>query len=1060
VSAAPAEVATLVERFDRNIADYKAPAYNETQARREFIDPFFKALGWDIDNERGYAEAYKDVIHEDAIKVGGATKAPDYCFRIGGARKFFLEAKKPAVPLKDHAESAFQLRRYAWSARLPLSILTDFEELAVYDCRVRPHKNDKSATARTLYFTYDAYLDRWDDLASVFSRDAVLKGSFDRYAESGRRKRGTAEVDVEFLKAIEGWRDALAKNFALRNPRLADRELNFAVQRTIDRVIFLRMCEDRGIEQYGALQALCAGPKIYARLARLFRQADDRYNSSLFYFTPETGREPPDELTLALELDDKPLREILRGLYYPESPYEFSVLPPEILGQVYEQFLGKVIRLTTGHRAKVEKKPEVRKAGGVYYTPTYIVDYIVKHTVGRLLEGKTPPQVGPDPKPSPKRKRGAKPSRARQEAEGDTSKRRPVRGNTRPLRILDPACGSGSFLLGAYQYLLDWHRDGYVDDGPENHTDRIYQGPGAQWRLTIAEKKRILLNNIYGVDIDAQAVEVTKLSLLLKVLEGESAETIGHTLRLFHERALPDLGHNIKCGNSLIGPDFYDNQQLDLLDDDQRYRINAFDWQAEFPDAFTAQNPGFDAVIGNPPYLKEANNRELFALIRASRTSRYCIGKMDLWYAFACVALDILQAGGIHAFIATNNWITNHGARLLREKIMRETRILRYVDFGDFKVFREASIQTMVYILQKEPQLDAYRTEYLKIPAPPPGEPQVVEVLQKSTALPDLAFAPARIYPARQASPFTFCHEHTQNVLETLTKRPCRRFHADEIGNGIDVLQDFVTARHLETLRDPSLRVGDGIFVVTPAERATIATTTEDHSVFKPYYTTTQLGRYRADAQNHYWIIYADQKVRSNIERYAGIREHLDRFCPVLTSVYAPYGLHRPREEHLFLGTKILSLRKTRVPAFSLVDFPCYVSRAFLILRPGEWGESPLYLLAILNSRVIHFWLSVRGKKQGDQLQVDKQPLLDIPIRTLDLADPAQETLHNGIAAHARQMLDLHQQLSAARTPTDKTAIQRQITATDNQIDRLVYQLYGLSDEEVRLVEDATSDKI
>ena len=224
------------------------------------------------------------------------------------------------------------------------------------------------------------------------------------------------------------------------------------------------------------------------------------------------------------------LKPILAGLYYPQCPYEFSVLPAEILGQVYEQFLGKVIRLTPGHRAKVEEKPEVKKAGGVYYTPTYIVDYIVQQTVGKLVEGKTPAA------------RGCSASHC---------------------AILDPACGSGSFLLGAYQYLLDYHRAVVRRRTTRRSTPRassppLYQGPGGDWRLTTAEKKRILLNNIYGVDIDRQAVEVTKLSLLLKVLEGETEETLGQQLSLWRERALPDLGDNIKCGNSLIGPDYFD----------------------------------------------------------------------------------------------------------------------------------------------------------------------------------------------------------------------------------------------------------------------------------------------------------------------------------------------------------------------------------------------------------------------------------------------------------------------------------------------------------------------
>ena len=441
---------------------------------------------------------------------------------------------------------------------------------------------------------YGDYLARWDEIAGIFSREAILRGSFDKYAESVTGKHGTAEVDDAFLREIEGWRDTLARTIALRNPALSQRALNTAVQATIDRIVFLRICEDRGIEGYGTLLALTNGGDVYARLADLFRQADARYNSGLFHFASEGDRpETPDGWTLGLAIDDKPLREILRGLYYPDSPYEFAVLPADILGQVYEQFLGQVIRLTSGHRAVVEAKPEVKKAGGVFYTPTFIVRVIVRRTVGPLLAGKTVREVAG------------------------------TGGVTPPVRIADIACGSGTFLLEVYQYLLDWYLAQYVahltplllaghtatssevrallpeeraagrEAGAQDRrlaADLRGRGAraGSEWRLTTAERKRILTTHIYGVDIDPQAVEVTKLSLLLKVLEGESEQTLGSQLRLFQERALPDLARNIKCGNSLIGPEFQDGEQLGLLDDEARYRINAFDWAAEFPEVFGA----------------------------------------------------------------------------------------------------------------------------------------------------------------------------------------------------------------------------------------------------------------------------------------------------------------------------------------------------------------------------------------------------------------------------------------------------------------------------------------
>ena len=568
----PQKVLDLVDIFDRNSDEYRSADFKEANLRIQFINPLFKVLGWDMDNEQGHAEAYKDVIHEASLKIGAETKAPDYCFRIGGTPKFYLEAKKPHVNIKDDPAPAFQLRRYGWSKKLSLSILTDFEEFAVYDCRYRPSQGDKASDARIMYLRYSDYAKKWPDIAEVFARDAILKGSFDKYAVSTRAKKGTATVDAAFLADIEEWRFELAKNLAHRNRQLGSREINYAVQMTIDRVIFLRMCEDRGIEKYGQLRDLISQKNMYAELCKLFDLADQRYNSGLFHFSAEPGREAPDTLTPKLTVDDKTLKPILKSLYYPDSPYEFSVIPPEILGQVYEQFLGKVIRLTTGHTAKIEEKPEVKKAGGVYYTPTYIVDYIVKHTVGKLLG---------DPNRTPHAPREEPVTRSVTSTIAPDEPLTPRQAAK--LRILDPACGSGSFLLGAYDYLLQWHLARYLVDGPEKHKKELYQSASGAWKLTTKARRDILLNNIYGVDIDPQAVEVTKLSLLLKVLEGETQDALERQLLLFHERALPDLSSNIKCGNSLIGPDFYDGQQPGLFDDDEKYRINVFDWNAAFP---------------------------------------------------------------------------------------------------------------------------------------------------------------------------------------------------------------------------------------------------------------------------------------------------------------------------------------------------------------------------------------------------------------------------------------------------------------------------------------------
>jgi len=935
--AAPQELLQLVEQFDRNADAYRSGRYNETMLRREYVDPLFTLLGWDVDNKQGWAEAYKEVIHEDAIKVGGATKAPDYCFRIGGTRKFFVEAKKPSVNLKDEVTPAFQLRRYAWSAKLPLSILTDFEEFAVYDCRLKPGKDDKPSAGRTLYLTYTDYADRWDEIAAIFSKDAVLQGSFDKYAESGKRKRGTAEVDTAFLDEIEAWRDMVAKNLALRNSGLSTRELNFAVQRTIDRIIFLRICEDRGIELYGQLMSLLNGEELYPRLCEIFRRADERYNSGLFHFQAERGRsERPDDLTLRLSIDDKPLKTIIRSLYYPDSPYEFSVLPADILGQVYEQFLGKVIRLTAGHRAVVEDKPEVKKAGGVYYTPTYIVDYIVKNTVGKLVEGKTPQQV-------------------------------------EKLTILDPACGSGSFLIGAYQYLLNWHCDWYSQNDPDKwakgRNPRVYQGSGGDWRLTTAERKRILLNSIHGVDIDPQAVEVTKLSLLLKVLEGESAETIGSQLRLFHERALPDLGSNIKCGNSLIGPDFYANQQMSFLDDEERYRINAFDWQAEFPEIFTGNTPGFDAVIGNPPY-----GAELSELDREYLQRHFKVGTTDTAALFMVRQNYFLKSKGIGGFIVPKPFTYASNWEKVRNTLL--SSICQVVDVS--KVWKEVKLEQIIYLYQKGIITEEYAS-----------------CLRSDKIIREVG----RIQKSR-CSQFGF-------IINGVTGDEIRV--ADKLRNQECFLNDLVINQRGAMLQK---------YII--AEKS-------DFRVLGG----KQINRYSPPLQVKGFI--SEQHVT---DEKAFIKPNSILAQNIIAHIQNPF-------DHI----QIIATIPGNEPAV-------IVDTVNQLQNISNFSSS--YLLGILNSHLIN-WYVYRFifAKAIRTMHFDSPVTSRIPYPNLNLKKNSHKARHDRMVELVDRMLALHKQLATRKTDHEKTAIQRQIDATDRQIDTLVYELYGLTEEEIAIVDEA-----
>jgi adenine-specific DNA-methyltransferase len=338
----------LIQLFKRNIKQYKGKNYDEAKARADFIDKFFDLLDWDVYNKQEYSEKYREVVREDRVKIKGKVKAPDYSFRVRGVRKFFVEAKKPAVDIEHKIEPAFQLRRYGYTANLEVSILTDFEEFAVYDTRLKPNKNDNASAARIYYCKYEDYIKNFDFLFNTFSKEAIYKGYFDEYIKSIKIKKGTSPVDKEFLKLIEIWRENLAKNIALRNKTLSIHELNYVVQVIIDRIIFLRIAEDRQMENYGRIRELTKNKKIiYPELVKLFLQADVKYNSGLFNFNK-------DQITPHLKIDDKILKDIIVHLYSPDSPYEFSILDVEILGNIYEQFLGKTIRLTPAHQAKVE----------------------------------------------------------------------------------------------------------------------------------------------------------------------------------------------------------------------------------------------------------------------------------------------------------------------------------------------------------------------------------------------------------------------------------------------------------------------------------------------------------------------------------------------------------------------------------------------------------------------------------------------------------------------------------------------------------------------------------
>ncbi|MEZ5195135.1 MAG: N-6 DNA methylase [Bacteroidales bacterium] len=991
--AAFKKISELVERFNEQFASYKKADYNETLTRRDFIDPFFKALGWDIDNEEGYAEAYREVIHEDKVKVGRATKAPDYSFRlVGGKRLFFVEAKKPSVAIKDDILPAYQVRRYGWSAKLPISIITDFEEFAIYDCTKKPIPTDKASVARIKYITFNDYLNEFDFIWNTFSKERVLKGSFDKFIQGTANKKGTATVDKEFLQSLDSWRTYLATSISWNNKSLDEDEINFAVQLTIDRIIFLRIAEDRGVEPYGNLKTAALSPieggkggdnSRYNNLFKLFKEADDKYNSGLFDFKK-------DLISQDLKVDNKVIKTIINELYYPESPYEFSVLSVEILGSAYEQFLGKVIRITPAHHAKIEEKPEVRKAGGVYYTPEYIVDYIVKNTVGKLVEGKNPKEIS-------------------------------------NLKIVDPACGSGSFLIGAYQYLLDYHKNYYNAKFPLS-SRRGARGEvlTPEGNLTSAEKKRILLNNIYGVDIDVNAVEVTKLSLLLKCMEGETSASIAHQLSMFHERVLPTLENNIKDGNSLIDTDFYANE----LDFGLEKKIKPFNWQKAFPDVFklkitkkendlkniatkakehaqkameyaselenrlaeineprnTYYYEGFDVVLGNPPYGAVYDETQKQYFISHYKTVE---GRYDNFELFIENGIKLLKKDGLLGFIIPSPFLTNLYSRKLRKHLVTNCSIKEVASFT-IPVFEDPTVHTCIIIAS--PTLKAKSEITIK---------------------------------------------NQIDSIEKLNSKEGFQISQDEIKNNsnyvIDVFISPSAKKIIDKLQEKSKSLGDICFI-----RQCIKTGNDKE-----------------------YVVVSDSKLKEPWKK--SLRgKSISRYGISEKNVYVKYGdwLARNWKNNSFYETAKIAIRETgkRITATLDLDNRYFLSSLYSIYYKQERlnNKNDLkFLLGILNSEISNYYIRLVALNltEGAFTKVRTNQLARLPIVNLNV--PKEESSKNEIIKLVDQLLTLNHEKSETKLPSKISQIESKIDYCENRINEIVYELYGLTEEEIKIVEDS-----
>ncbi|MFZ1082368.1 MAG: N-6 DNA methylase [Candidatus Kryptoniota bacterium] len=929
-------VKKLVEDFRAHERDYLSLTYQESQVRQDFIDKFFTALGWDVTHERQKNPHEYEVQIENRVQIGGTQQRADYAFFLAPNfrdPKFYVEAKKPARQL-ENPDFLYQTMRYGWNGNTPIAILTDFEDLHVIDCRLKPTIKD-ALSRRIQSFHYTDYADEekfvW--IYYLFSHEAVADGSIEKFAAKlskpkGKAARGVGKsqpVDEVFLAELDGYRESLAKAFKKSNQELQGEELTEAVQRTIDRLVFIRFLEDKLIEEK-EIANLIDRQMAWELFVGYCKKLEPKYNGLIFkpHRIDEKVFNPPDE---------EVFQDICNGLAGQESPYNFAQIPISILGSIYERFLGKVVH-ATDKRVKVEEKPEVRKAGGVYYTPDYIVRYIVKETVGKLIDGKTPEEIS-------------------------------------KMAFADIACGSGSFLIEVYDLLLKYHERYYAEHPDKAKKNDLEQREGRKV-LSLKKRQEILVNNIYGVDIDYQATEVTQLSLYLKLLEDVTTND-AYQFSLLKEKILPNLSKNIVCGNSLIGRDIVDG---DLFPDVEESKLKPMNFEDAFPEVM--HHGGFDAVVGNPPYGASFDDSSLKYLLNHGLSWQK---SSESYSSFVLRAIQLLKQNGLISYIIPSAWAGAVRFRKFREKLLDQK--VNQVIVLPFDVFEEAYIDTCLLLVEKGKTDLTHRVDTL--------------VYLKKEKIKQIEIAPDRFnhilqekWKDSESQKFVF-EENTLEVVSRLYQVLKKLKDAIEIKRGV--------------LFDKSLLVGKRL-----------------NSQYYQYFAG-DIYRYEINEKFGGWIPFNDE-----------LKE-------------------RPKELKWFTGERILLRRlvnrKQRMMA--MVTSKQFITNKNLYsLCAIDKSLSLKFVLGVLNSKLISYLYikQVTQAAKDDFPQVTIKDVLNLPLAFPD------KTHHDHIVHLVERMLAAKEDLSKTKTEAETTRLERECEALDRQIDQAVYELYGLTEEEIKVVEN------
>jgi len=994
-------ITALVEKYHSDRVSCLKTTYNETQLRNDYIDPLLMCLGWDVDNDKGKTQFLRDVIQEEYIEVEDETtkKNPDYTLRINGTRKLFVEVKKPSVNILKSAKAAFQIRRYGWNANLGISILTNFEHLIIYDCRFKPDVSENEQVARIRIFSYKEYINAFDEIQDIISFTAANSGQLDGMFSIYERKGQT--FDDYFLKQIEGWRQKLAITAVEKNEGLDDIDINFLIQRLLNRIIFLRICEDRTIEKFETLKSI----QSYDALKRLFQQSDKKFNSGLFDFIDDT-------LSFKLDIDSEVIIEIFNELYYPLSPFDFSVVDPTILSQIYERFLGSRIVLDEGRQLSLLEEPEVSASNGVVPTPKIIVEQIIKDTLSPLTTGKTYDEI-------------------------------------RTIKVADICCGSGTFLISAYDFMQQTVLEKLIEENARGN-ELVCQLDETTFALTLKAKRNILEQNIYGVDINPYATEVSEFSLLLKLLEGENKATVDNFLDQHSEKVLPSLKGNIKCGNSLVDSKFFEFMPEAIENDQLLHNIKPFDWEVEFP--LLKETNGFDAIIGNPPYVRIQN------LVKyapeeikyyQSIISGYSVANketIDKYYVFIQRAIALLNSNGLLGYIVPHKFFLIKGGKGLREFITSNSQISKITHFGVTQVFPDRSTYTAILILQKAKKTEFQFKRVRKI------TPELLEKQDAFVAYQTDAF---------NADPWIFLSPDTERVFYKLRSNqsvPLKELA--EICVGLQTSADKIyifkpesetsstyrfnkNGRQWEVEKDICLPaiydLSFGVYdTITTNARILFPYSVENDGahIFNEEYFETNFPLAWSYLQEHMSQLEKRSLQGNNPKWYQfGRSQSLTRFCntpKLVWSVLAtspPYALDN--DDLQFTGGG-------NGPYYALINRSDY---------------SLLYFLGILSHPLFENMVKAGASEfRGAYYSHGKQFIENIPIWKIDFENASEKERYATIVKLVEALIKTKAQLKSAAYGSKRTVLHRKADTLFDQLIHNINLLYGISEEEFSLV--------